>query len=421
MNENNTNFFESVAHHNLERFHSETIAWVFNTFPEVAKVFIKNINRGKQLINDEIEIEKCEAEIGQIDIKLDFKITGISHSIFIENKVKATEHKISNKIWSKNLLPNIENDFLKKYNEEEKELSQTEYYYLKEQGHLPNNNFQFVYLVPNKANPNNETITKIKSDIDKFYNFDQLNIWTLPIENPWTTITYLNFASWVGLNDLFLTSTELNKTIAIGYIDFLKSGKFSEYLDLNNFGNNIFGRFEYFKLLQALVKAKIESNNTNSISESNVVHEYIQAGSSNGGMPLFAFYKRIPVGNKFTYFNVPTSYINIGIQVQGDSFKYYVSVDVKEYDNVKVVNQSGYKIFVENILKSISDNISDFKSKEKGFNPNKTKSFYSRSYKIKNFIDIVEQPRDIFDIASEISEKVNHFVNLDVLKFINLS
>lgn len=417
MNENNTNFFESVAHHNLERFHSETIAWVFNTFPEVAKVFIKNINRGKQLINDEIEIEKCEAEIGQIDIKLDFKITGISHSIFIENKVKATEHKISNKIWSKNLLPNIENDFLKKYNEEEKELSQTEYYYLKEQGHLPNNNFQFVYLVPNKANPNNETITKIKSDIDKFYNFDQLNIWTLPIENPWTTITYLNFASWVGLNDLFLTSTELNKTIAIGYIDFLKSGKFSEYLDLNNFGNNIFGRFEYFKLLQALVKAKIESNNTNSISESNVVHEYIQAGSSNGGMPLFAFYKRIPVGNKFTYFNVPTSYINIGIQVQGDSFKYYVSVDVKEYDNVKVVNQSGYKIFVENILKSISD----FKSKEKGFNPNKTKSFYSRSYKIKNFIDIVEQPRDIFDIASEISEKVNHFVNLDVLKFINLS
>jgi hypothetical protein len=421
MNNLKTNFFESVAAHNLERFHSETIAWIFNTFPEVAKVFIKNISKDKKLINEKINIDKCEAEIGQIDIKLDYNVNGIKHSIFIENKLKATEHKISHKIWSKNLLRNIESDFLNKYNEEEKDLSQTEYYFLKEQGHLPNNNFQFVYLVPNKADQNNGVITNAKSDIEKFYNFNQLNSWTLPIDNPWMTITYLNFATWVGLTNLFSTSNEINKTIALGYIDYLKSGKFSEYLDLNNFENNIFGKFEYFKFLQALIKSKIVSNYNHSTSELNVIHEYIQAGSSNGGMPLFAFYKRIPVGNKFTYFDVPTSYINIGIQVQGDSFKYYVSVDVKEYDNVKVINQQDYKKFVENILNSISENNSDFKSKEKGFNPNKTKSFYSRSYKIKNFIDIVEQPRDIFDISSEISEKVNHFANLDILQFINLS
>ncbi len=32
---NNSSFFESVAHHNLERFHSEKIAWIFNTNYEI--------------------------------------------------------------------------------------------------------------------------------------------------------------------------------------------------------------------------------------------------------------------------------------------------------------------------------------------------------------------------------------------------
>ena len=85
-------------------------------------------------------------------------------------------------------------------------------------------------------------------------------------------------------------------------------------------------------------------------------------------------------------------------------------------------------LFVIN-SKKISDDFTekdsrvDFsKYKNGGFNPNKTKTFYSRSYKISKFIEnkklnnigTNEWIRDVFDIANEISEKVNHFIRFDI-------
>lgn len=68
---NYSSFFESVAHLNLERFHSETIAWIFNTFPDTAKNFIKSVHKEISSF-DKIELdldnEYCWAESDQIDL-----------------------------------------------------------------------------------------------------------------------------------------------------------------------------------------------------------------------------------------------------------------------------------------------------------------------------------------------------------------
>jgi hypothetical protein len=155
------------------------------------------------------------------------------------------------------------------------------------------------------------------------------------------------------------------------------------------------------------------------VSYSNVltdkaIFEYIEGGSSNGGMPLFACYKRIPVGNNFTFFNKPTAYINVGVQVQGDNFKYYVSAENALYNETTVIDPS-YKDFATKTLLALDEN-AGFK-----LNANKTKTFFSRSYKISDFIESDEKitkPRDIFAIANEIATKVNVFVSNDTARIV---
>ncbi len=415
MKENKTNFFESVAHHNLERFHSETIAWIFNTFPDAAKAFIIKINAHHKINNDEIQNIKCEAEIRQIDIKLEYTIAGVPHFIIIENKLKTTEHKIPYKVWVKELSEIVSRDFLRRHIESEMEISQTEYYYLREMNKFPDNKSQFIYLMPNIVNPNNVEISKIKSEMKGLYDFEKLNFWTFSIANPWITINYKDFVDSIGNNNFFESNNNQNKIIAIGYLNYIKSDAFSKYIDIENFNNNVFGRFEYFKLLFAIVKSKFQDKSIlNTISNDNEeysIYEYIQAGSSNGGLPLFAFYKRVFIGNKLPFFKEFNNYINIGIQVQGNNLKYYISADNSEYNTVTVVDQPSYKLFVERILLSFDDNLN------LKFHTNKSKSFFSRSYKIDGFVDD-KNPRDIFSIAKEISIKVNLFIKNDTSKLV---
>lgn len=436
MSELKTQFFESVAKHNLERFHSETIAWIFNTFPLSTKNFIKSFHKEISSI-DEIVFnnEYCKTEVNQIDIKLEYEIAGAPHFIIIENKLKATEHKIPFKVWSKELSENDDSNFLTKHIKYELELSQTEYYYFREKNKFQDTKSQFIYLLPNIVNPNSEVISTIKSEIEDFYNFKKLNYWSLYSNvNPWITINYKDFFDKIGNLNIAETNNNEDTIIANGYLNYIKSDKFSKYIDLENFNNNVFGRFEYFKLLFAIVKSKfIDKTILNSISNDNKedsIYEYIEAGSSNGGMPLFAFYKKIKLDEKHTFFSYSTKKnnnndviknptINVGIQVQGENFKYYVSAD--EYDDIKVNDKDEYKNIVEFILKDISKNVKDFKNKDKGFNPNKTKTFYSRSYKMIDFIKDKEtktNPRNIIDIANEISERVNNFINSDIKKLI---
>lgn len=90
----NFSFFESVANHNLERFHSEVIACIFNIFPDSAKKFIKSIHINIPTI-DKIELNDnfCLAESNQIDISFKYSYNSKKY-IIIENKMKASEHKI---------------------------------------------------------------------------------------------------------------------------------------------------------------------------------------------------------------------------------------------------------------------------------------------------------------------------------------
>lgn len=277
------------------------------------------------------------------------------------------------------------------------------------------------------------------------YDFEKLNAWNKKLGgNPWKTITYEELVKTIKNNYAVNDKIASNKNfiIANAYIKFIE-GNIKEKVYLDDFSKNKeFAKIDYFKLLFALVKSKFKDvcilNSLSDNNEENSIYEYIEAGSSNGGMPLFAFYKKIELDKKYAFFSdnknktKESTIINIGIQVQGESFKYYVSAD--DYNNMIVKNYKidsiyNYEPFVKEVLKKISDDFTekdlrvDFsKYKYGGFNPNKTKTFYSRSYKISKFIQnkklnnigTNEGIRDVFDIANEISEKVNHSIRFDI-------
>jgi len=83
------NFFEAVASHNLERFHSECIAWVLNTIKNKKhKIF----DRFKDDEGDDFKFVKAVAEVQQHDIVLLYQ-NQTSHKykyVFVENKTKST-------------------------------------------------------------------------------------------------------------------------------------------------------------------------------------------------------------------------------------------------------------------------------------------------------------------------------------------
>ena len=61
-----TSFFNKVARHNLERFHSEVLAWIFETFEEASKSFVCYVNQN--VTCEQIKSIKVEAETSQTDI-----------------------------------------------------------------------------------------------------------------------------------------------------------------------------------------------------------------------------------------------------------------------------------------------------------------------------------------------------------------
>lgn len=500
MNNLKTNFFKSVAHHNLERFHSETIAWIFNTFSDSAKNFIKSIHTEIPSI-DKIEFsnEYCWAELNQIDILLKYSYDSKNYQLIIENKMKASEHKIEAEklIKGKHLeeyspqLNDKEIEFLKLSNKVK--LSQTEYYYFREKleraeqivdfetnndklsfeanpklvlkkyiseiastsqttlktkkdcivflnENINDEYCRYVYLKPSRVDQKDFT-QKLKNDLDLVnFDFNQLNDWNKRLgKNPWITITYEELIKIIQDNDALndkLVEYD-NIIIANAYLKFIEVN-IKEKVYLNDFNiNKEYARFDYFKLLFALVKLKFKYvsilNSISNDNKENSIFEYIQAGSSNGGIPLFAFYKKIllPLDDKFDFFKPKreSESINIGIQIQGENIKAYVSAEEKYYDSTTIneIKKEEYAEFVRYVLNKITENWKRenkliFTDKEKDFHPNTTKTFYSRSYKIKNFIESeknkIEKPRDIFSLSSEISDKVNQFINNSDIKFL---
>ncbi len=445
MNNLHTNFFAKVAAHNLERFHSETIAWLFNSFPLAGKAFICSVYNipdvGQVMLSDQF----CVAEVNQIDIFISFTHNSKKYQIIIENKLKASEHTIDAfKLLKKSksfdeyssIFSEKEIAFLEHCLQNKVKLSQTEYYYFREKIERDSSvvECKYVYLKPTKINAAlvMEANKKEFQEVTRFIDFEQLNVWDKTIgANPWQTITYSDLLHVINNSGAISTIEQAYQkqqhsfdladcVIANSYLDYL-AAYIKEDLNITDFNKNeSYAHLDYFKMLFALVKVKFTDPSMlfsySNIMSDKAIFEYVAGGSSNGGMPLFAFYKRIPVGKEFKCFNTTTTHINVGVQVQGDNFKYYVSSENVLYDKTKVIDQQLYKAFAEQLLFAL-DKSQGFK-----FNSNKTKTFFSRSYKINDFIEgdsELASPKDIFTIANEIAIKVNSFISNNTTKLVN--
>lgn len=376
------NFFESVDKHNIERFHSECLTWIFNNYHDCTKEFIckvKTIGNAKTL---NIQIITVLSEISNMDIIIDYKIDNKKERIIIENKIKSTEHFIGNQ-------------------------SQTEYYY----DNHNDGKTSFVYLTKFLLNKD-EIIKSGKIPAKELnsikFDFIKQNIWRKPDNNPWITISYEN------LCEILKSKRPLNKSnsnvIFNEYINYISKWNYnaSDYLHFNSSSSmsakdkNGFN-FLYYTLLFYLLLAKLEKKSSkiidyyssvkNSVDFSALFY-YFKSGSANSSDPLFAFFRRIKIDNiSKKYFEITNTkkceeiyFINVGIQMQGDTIKYYTSIDDKDYDFVTTTDRDGYMyyskktFFKEDILKEISNNFSLTKS-----NNCKTKTFYSKSFQFKDF------------------------------------
>jgi hypothetical protein len=218
------------------------------------------------------------------------------------------------------------------------------------------------------------------------------------------------------------------------YIDYLEKWnynsekylKFKKEINGDTQGYN----YLYFTLLFNLLLVKIKKEKLNilnyypypntykldNIENCDAFYYYFKSGSANSSYPLFAIFKRIKL-NEYdkTLFKILKSnkkivtieYLNIGIQVQGDVAKYYTSIDDEYYDYVTTIDSKEYmkycdKYFEDEILKKISVN---FKSEK----PNncKTKTFYSRSFNMKEF-----ETNDIKSNLNFISELIINFLKI---------
>jgi hypothetical protein len=144
-NMKNMNFFESVAHHNLERFHSECISWAFNSSEKMLLNFLENAANHDNILD--ITDAEVHCERYNIDILVSYKMSDTHHFIHIENKIKANEHIIE-------VNPQkVEEE----YNGIAKDtpLSQTQYYFVRNKAEIEKElsngepaKWHYLYLLP---------------------------------------------------------------------------------------------------------------------------------------------------------------------------------------------------------------------------------------------------------------------------------
>lgn len=200
------NFFEQVAKHNLERFHSECIVWAFNYSSIMLHNFIKSV--AKDIGDKEIVDAKAYCEIQSIDILLSYKLSSQQYFIHIENKIKATEHFVK-------VYPDKLQEKFKKKIDKNIEMSQTEFYYLRDKEKIVKNlvpigepEWQYIYLVPAICDEKKQ------------------NTWNqIDIENPWKTISYWDVIKCmpdVGEVNKY-EKNETNNVIFIAYKNYLEN------------------------------------------------------------------------------------------------------------------------------------------------------------------------------------------------------
>jgi hypothetical protein len=363
-----TSFFKNIAQHNLERFHSECLAWLFNTEKKMAQEVIRMLLSKFEGYDSSVPIEFIHAftEVQQLDLVLYFRSQDVDRALIIENKLKASE---GSKLLSKqeksawNIGFKVGHIF-----------SQTEYYHLrpiarknfKEEGlnlsldqpregiwiydskSLPKTKNQEpkfpkgsekwiliqkeacfpVYLIPAKWEE-----PLIQQYFPKTYDSGNYNTWRQEGlgKNPWKTTSYVELVK--ACSDITKESTGGNRILVEDYLAHLMELSATYQKTMNAqfeaYAPSRFGAYEYFKVIAAALTTKAVSKNPSLLLEA-----VARPGSSKSGDPILDIYLQKGFTLKRTVAKGNPKF-NLGIQVQGKSIKLFIGAD--EYEKVEIL------------------------------------------------------------------------------------
>jgi|TARA_B110000902_G_scaffold220623_1_gene255673 hypothetical protein len=384
-----TTFFTKVARHNLERFHSECIAWVLNRMPKDNKIF-KKFKAG-----NDFEFVKAVAEVQQHDIVLLFKNSENKFKyVFVENKTKSTLSR--NKTWSKYLnQESITLNTHKKRIIENEGMLQTSYYQLRWCEKMKDLTYckgvfdAFEFSENWNKNEGKNQLERIRVEFDR-------------IANPeWVILSQMDLGIFKGIYDneynlkgtkeiLEIENNQESEWSYLTYKDLFKNIKLpslpsKEYVDnilINEYvyhAQNIPSEDEDTTLSKFIkLKKEILGENIDDIEIQ------ISVGSANGKGAMIQIYKVIKFPNEICVIEnlVEGSLMSIGIQIEGDTFKYKMSAEDYEKTSITGAEKVKYNVVCKKYLNDVLIGVEGI-----GFNQSKGKSHCSFTYKDNSDLD----------------------------------
>jgi hypothetical protein len=402
MNKKST-FFEEVAGHNLERFHSECIAWCMGAFKQQFCIpFIEKVIDRKC---DDLDKEKIivDAEVNNCDIKIEFEMNCEKYMIFIENKIKSSE---SSKSITDELLKNLPPG-LKKWLQEKdnKRISQTEFYFLREKYSSINKQKKlfFIYLkpsvIPKKPNMDYKYISE-----RKFNNWDVLTGYK---ENPWKTMTFYELSEVQQIIDTS-TSHDANSILYNEYKGFIKNKFGKGKVDITNYDANEYnyGKFDFFRLIYESLKQIFDKK----------IKVKLESSSAHGNEPLVEFSKEFLAPPEVKEYlksagkgTIDSLKLELGVQLQGVTLKF--NIHAKDYHDIFPKNDNCRKQYNEWCYNKLDELTKDLRAKnritELRKNASKTKTGCSLSQKEK-----LDKNMSVEEFVKKLQEVIPKFLGL---------
>jgi len=432
-------FFKEVAGHNLERFHSECIAWVLNRIKEKEPnntIFNKFKNNDK----DGFEFVKAVAEVKQHDIVLLFKNSEDKYKyVFVENKTKST---LSRKFWKHSKNHKKEEGLFEEKNNCDDKLKkkfaqklitdgmlQTAYYQLRwlvnENGEDYKKDILFAF---SKEEENGEKMNFYGENLKK--KNERSDFYENNFENPeWIILSQMKLKTFEGLyeQEENLNVTLSNLGLVLNKDNAVKDWNYLTYENLfkveqvagetGDFDTQIFK--EYMNYARTLKDNSLDIvvEVKNALKKEHKINNIlIEAGSANNSDPLMEFIigrkdieegfikKNNDYGNlekrREEYYNlfgikifkndkifkIPLNEICYGIQLEGESLKFFFKHELYHYVGQKDKSKKEYTYKME-VLKHFGV------KKEEKSSTSKTKTFFSFSeqIEIKNPDEIVKE------------------------------
>ena len=363
-----TSFFKDVAQHNLERFHSECLAWLFNTEKKMAQEVIRRLLSKFEGYDSSVPVEFIHAftEVQQLDLVLYFRAKGVNKAVLIENKIKASEG-------SKTLTESEKNAWNTAF-EVGHIFSQTEYYQLRpsarknfqeedfedplgsnsegiwiydperlpltknQEPKLPKGSEKWILIEKKSTYPIFLIPAKWEEKVIQQYfphPYDSSNYNTWREEglgpNPWKTASYEELVQTCrGAVQVSAGGNQILVNDYLSHLELLSSScQMAMNAQFNAYEPGKFGAFEYFKVLAAALTQKAETENRKLFDG-----VFARPGSSKSGDPILDIYlfKGFTLNPWVTKTNTQ---FNLGIQVQGQSIKLFIAAD--DYENVEIL------------------------------------------------------------------------------------